>query len=108
MNATAFRARIELTVLTNDQLKAAHNHSIRNHDEIQRSKICGCFYCLETYAPAALQSWITEPETNERTAECPHCGIDSVIGDAAGFDLSPEFLRAMHKAWFEDPRMDTD
>ena len=34
------------------------------------------------------------------TALCPYCGIDAVIGDACGLDISPEVLKALHKIWF--------
>jgi hypothetical protein len=34
-------------------------------------------------------------------ALCPHCGIDSVIGDASGYEISPTFLARMHEAWFK-------
>jgi acetone carboxylase gamma subunit len=37
-----------------------------------------------------------------RTAVCPRCGIDSVIGSAAGYPLTREFLSAMEQYWFGD------
>jgi len=37
----------------------------------------------------------------EETAFCPKCGIDSVIGDASGFEMTPALLHAMHEFWFE-------
>lgn len=36
-----------------------------------------------------------------RTAVCPYCSVDSVIGLASGLELTPEFLRRMHAYWFE-------
>jgi hypothetical protein len=36
----------------------------------------------------------------EQTALCPRCGIDSVIGDKAGFPITPEFLDEMNRTWF--------
>ena len=36
----------------------------------------------------------------EVTAICPHCGVDSVIGEKSGFPITQEFLKAMHKRWF--------
>ncbi|HEY7403945.1 MAG TPA: cytoplasmic protein [Candidatus Angelobacter sp.] len=78
-------------------IAAAHAHSCKNRCEIERSKLCGCFYCLLIF-PA------TEVGNNylavEDTAMCPRCGIDSVIGSASGIDLTPEFLRKMHDFWF--------
>lgn len=35
------------------------------------------------------------------TALCPNFGIDSVIGESSGFDITTEFLRAMNSKWFQ-------
>lgn len=32
---------------------------------------------------------------------CPHCQIDSVIGDASGLPITNEFLKQMHEKWFQ-------
>jgi hypothetical protein len=78
-------------------LMAAHKHSSRHRDEIAMSSLCGCFSCLDTYAPSEIVEW-TDGGTS---AICPHCGIDSVIGDASGLPVtSPEFLGAMSDRWF--------
>ena len=75
----------------------AHAHSANNRDALERSVEAGCFYCCETFAPAAIEEW-TDDET---TALCPKCGIDSVIGSASGFPANDAaFLKAMNKAWF--------
>jgi len=81
--------------------KGAHKHSIRHRSEIERSQKCGCFYCLEIFSPEQITDWCDEdvPE-DQLTAICPKCGIDSIIGDASGFDVSSEFLTEMNKNWF--------
>ena len=33
-------------------------------------------------------------------ALCPACGIDSVLGSASGFPVTPEFLGRMNACWF--------
>lgn len=39
--------------------------------------------------------------TDQKTPRSvPRCGIDSVIGSAAGFPLTKEFLFQMHARWF--------
>jgi hypothetical protein len=75
----------------------AHRHCAKHRREIEKSKICGCFYCFRTFVPAEIVEWMD----NDETAECPRCGIDSVIGSASGFSLSEKFLRQMHSYWFE-------
>lgn len=44
-----------------------------------------------------IQEWIDDGDT----AICPSCGIDSVIGSASSYPITPEFLTAMQKFWFE-------
>jgi hypothetical protein len=75
---------------------AAHRHSWLHRAAIESSAHCGCFYCLAVYPPSAIREWVDGGET----ALCPRCGIDSVIGDASGYPLSGELLRAMKKHWF--------
>jgi hypothetical protein len=79
---------------------AAHKHCIRNRDEVESSERCGCFYCGLTFVPAQILEWVNETNGSGQTALCPECGIDAVIGSAAGYPLTPEFLAAMHDHWF--------
>jgi hypothetical protein len=46
---------------------------------------------------------VTQFLEHERTALCPERMIDSVLGDASGFPITPDFLAAMHQYWFERP-----
>lgn len=81
-------------------LEAAHKHSAWHFDEISDSAICGCFYCRRTYPAGDVKDWMTEADGG-RTALCPHCGVDSVIGSASGYEVGDvTFLRAMHARWF--------
>jgi len=79
-----------------DDHVAAHKHSIGHRTELEASAICGCFYCLCTFAPTEIKEWIDDGQT----ALCPHCPVDSVIGSASGYPITPEFLRRMHDYWF--------
>ena len=44
-----------------------------------------------------ITEWV---EDDNGTALCPHCGIDSVIGESAGYPLAREFLKKMNRCWF--------
>lgn len=77
----------------------AHKHSTNHRAEIEASKICGCFYCLQTFAPSQIKEWIKNDA--EEFAMCPSCGIDSVIGDASGIAITDDFLKEMNKYWFD-------
>ena len=35
-----------------------------------------------------------------RPPSVPHCGIDSVIGDRSGVNISVEFMTRMNAYWF--------
>ena len=78
-----------------DHLRA-HGNCRDNREELNRSELCGCFYCLGIYGPTEITAWVDE----ERTAICAKCGIDSVIGAASGYPITAEFLRRMHDHWF--------
>ena len=84
----------------------AHVHSSNHRDEILRSTVCGCFYCRRIFGPASIEDWIDIEDWKDfddgvgTTALCPKCGIDSVIGSASGFPVTPEFLARMNRYWF--------
>ena len=83
-------------------IKAAHSHSSRNRTVILKSSICGCFYCGKTFPPTLITEWRYFSQTATETAFCPFCEIDSVIGDAGGFPITPAFLKTMTEYWFEN------
>jgi hypothetical protein len=78
----------------------AHKHSIYHREEILRSTICGCFYCLAIFPPNEITEWIDVRDGQGTTAMCPYCDIDSVIGDASGFPITKAFLKEMNEHWF--------
>jgi hypothetical protein len=79
-----------------DAVAEAHAHSIHHRAEIEASGSCGCFYCMRVFGHEHINEWIDDGET----ALCPHCGIDSVLGSASGYEISAPFLSRMHSAWF--------
>jgi len=78
----------------------AHKVSANHRDQLQASDTAGCFYCTVVFSPSEIQVWIDEVGGVKTTALCPHCGIDSVIGSASGYPITPEFLRQMRDYWF--------
>lgn len=85
-----------MTTITTIDKTAAHKYSFRNREFIEKSKLCGCFYCVTVFAPEAIKEWTDEGQT----ALCPHCDIDSVLSDFMGTPISEPFLQAMHYRWF--------
>jgi hypothetical protein len=90
---------------SDEVLIEAHRHCALHAEEIAQSALCGCFYCRTTFTPIEIVDWIDDRNVGEgrtgRTALCPKCGIDSVLGDASGCKLTREFLEAMHARWFD-------
>jgi hypothetical protein len=90
-------------------LLSAHRHTARNRVEIEASKLCGCFYCMQTFAPTEIVAWtgldvsnLDDPDAaNAETALCPRCGSESVMGDKSGYEINTQFLGRMHEAWFQ-------
>jgi hypothetical protein len=83
----------------NNTFEAVHRHCTAHKDELRWSKIAGCFYCTSVFPATAVTQFLE----NERTALCLECMIDSVLGDATGFPIAPDFVAEMHQYWFERP-----
>ncbi len=81
-----------------NDVEGAHKNSIRNWAEVEACATVACFFCRVIDRSNAVTEWIKD-QPGETTI-CPHCSIDSVIGDAAGFALSDEVLNAMHERFF--------
>ena len=76
---------------------AAHEFSSNNYDSIRASKMCGCFYCGKIFPAEEVLDWYDD---KTKTATCPYCTIDSVIGDQTGYPITKEFLQRMKEYWF--------
>ena len=84
----------------------AHSFSSNNMEALKKDKVCGCFYCLRIFSPTEIEDWQINDCDCDRygTAECPYCSVDSIIGESSGYPITEEFLKGMHKRWFEaDP-----
>jgi len=85
----------------------AHKCSINHREQVLKSDICGCFYCLSIFQPKEITEWVDNwdengEETQEgKTAICPKCGIDSVLGSGSGYPIEKEFLKRMKEHWFD-------
>jgi hypothetical protein len=80
------------------QLNAALKHSVNNEDEVKASDQAGCFHCLEIFDATDIEDWVEDEKGT--SAVCPHCDVESVIGDAAGVPLTEEFLDQLRQLQF--------
>jgi len=76
-----------------------HKKSRRNRSRLESAAVCACFYCFSEYSYDRIEEWID----GGRTALCPVCGVDAVLGFGAQ-PVDRELLRKMHERWFETPR----
>lgn len=88
--------------LRNDVIEA-HKYSSNNKPALKIDEKCGCFYCLEIFNPDEIDEYLEGDNLcdNLGTAICPHCGIDSILPESAGYPLTKEFLTQMYKVWFD-------
>ncbi len=94
--ATAAAAATATAAALSAPFIAAKEHTSRHRAELNASTRCGCFFCFRTFAATDVKAWID----TDTTALCPHCGVDSVLGDASGHSISDGFLRRMHQHYF--------
>ena len=82
------------------ELNAIYSHSIRNEESIRKSNLCGCFHCISIspVADVKLSEMVVEKD-GSRTAICPICGIDAVLGDAS-VEITAELLEALNEYYF--------
>ena len=85
-------------MISRAQIKSALKHAVNNEDEVKASDQCGCFHCLEVFDAQDVEDWV-EGEQGQ-SAVCPLCDVEAVIGDAAGFPLTEEFLTALRDEQF--------
>ena len=85
--------------MTEKELKGLHKHSIFNEEEIKKSTVCGCFYCGTVLNVKDIDDFRTE-KNGLKTAWCPICGIDAVIGDACGVLINKNLLIEMNNYFF--------
>jgi len=76
--------------------KIGHLHSYLNKEEIESSKKCGCYCCCKIFDVDNVKYWCDD----NKTALCPYCGVDAVIGDASKLPLTKDYLVDMHQKWF--------
>ena len=89
---------VENKAWTIPELNAFYSHSIRNAESIFKSDVCGCFHCISIFPVADIKEMVVEKD-GFKTAICPICGIDSVLGDAS-VEITAELLETMNEYYF--------
>ncbi len=84
---------------TEEYLKELHKHSSCNETQLRSSHKCGCFSCETVFNVKEITEWYKN-DNEERTAICPYCWVDSVLGDSCGVEITPQLLGAMNRKYF--------
>ena len=85
----------------NTDIVEAHKCCKNNREDITKSYLCGCFYCLRIFKTLEVEDWIKEKK-GDSSAICPYCSIDSILPEISGYPLTKEFLIEMNKYWFAE------
>ena len=80
------------------ELNAFYTHSIKNEESILKSDFCGCFHCISIFPVADIKEMVVEKD-GFKTAICPICGIDAVLGDAS-VEITAEILEVLNEHFF--------
>ena len=103
MNDPSFlqkNSAVENKAWTIPELNTFYTLSIRNEESVLKSNLCGCFHCISIFPVADIKiSQMIFEKDGFKTAICPICGIDSVIGDAS-VEITAEILEALNGLYF--------
>ena len=80
--------------------RLASKASFENWKSVKESTLCGCYYCCRIFPSSEVTDADWVPDLHGRTVTCPHCYIDSVIGDKAGIPIQKDVLEELYECWF--------
>lgn len=83
-------------MLSKKQIAEVSNFSIGNWPQILQSNKLGCYYCLKIFDVKEIDDEVDKTGT----LWCPYCFTDSVIGDAAPYEITEENLKQLQAKWF--------
>lgn len=92
----------DMNIITENDVIEAHVYSSNNKLALLKDSRCGCFYCLKIFDPKEIEEYLEDDNELDKygTAECPYCGIDSIIPESSGYPITEEFLKRMYRYWF--------
>lgn len=70
------------------------SHILNNHEEIKKSSLCGCFFCLKVFSPEHIVSWADKG----KTALCPTCDKEFVLSDST-MPITVDNLSKVRNFW---------
>lgn len=77
-------------------IKSLVNFSFKNIELIKQASTCGCYHCCDIFESKDIIQFTDDG----KTALCPKCHVDAVLGDKSGFEITKNFLTEAKKYWF--------
>lgn len=82
--------------MSNIGLSQLPSLAFKNKSLVQGSKSVGCYHCGKVFEPKE----VTLYTDGDQTCLCPHCGVDSLIGDMTGFPVTESSMQDAHSYLF--------
>lgn len=86
-------------IYSQSDLYKARSYIFDNREEIERSELCGCYFCEKMFFPYEVKDFV-EDEDGKTSALCPYCRSLAVISDASGYRIDRKLLHAMNTRWY--------
>lgn len=83
--------------------RVIYSYTFQNRKLLKRYKNCTCLYCGASFPYTKVSNWVND--TEELTAICPSCGIDSVVptrvkNKVDDYTLTEELREKVKKLYF--------
>ncbi len=87
--------------MTWEEFDKIYKHTKNNEIEILQSKKCGCIFCSCVFDARVINDWSSE--TEEASATCPHCGMNTIIADRFGYPINDASLKEVSDFILNNP-----
>ena len=88
--------REQLKKFNEDLATAVIHYNFQNRWALIESTVVGCYNCGRIFHPIEITDWMDEGQT----ACCPYCGIDSVVLEGEGFNITKKLLQEVYRKAF--------
>ena len=74
--------------------------TIGHESIVKQGTNCGCISCKKVFLVSEIKHWMKETYSDERTAWCPYCNIDTIVPELKGMTLTKKVLQEIaRKSW---------
>lgn len=84
-----------------EEFEDIYKHTKNNEIEIFQSKKCGCLFCTSIFDARKVNEW--SGDGKNASAICPHCGMNTLIGDKSGHQIDKSTILNASNFIFHNP-----